>query len=266
MSDDRDILGRLSADDQTPPASDATPIPVRVEPDPRAAAEDALNRANEAAYEGDEVVREYETKYYGDTETKRKRMHAEELAGQVAGQVKERLSAYDWQPHAYATSGLTDEEKLWAALAHASFALTLGLIMISGGTAALALALIFVPLAIYLSFRDRSEFVARQAMQAFALQIVGTVGWLAIMVGGSILFALAIVVSAIASIVLIGIPFLIIFVVLFVVFVLLMVVAPLGLLGFSIVAAVNAYSGKDFRYPFIASWIDRQYNQPDTIL
>ena len=260
MSDDRDILGRLSADDPEPPASHSTPIPVQVEPDPRAAVEDALNRANEAAYASDDVVREYEEKYYGETETNDKRKRAEDLAGQV----KERLSGYDWQPHAYATSGLTDEEKLWAALAHASFVLTLGLSMISGGLG--ALLLVFVPLAIYLAFRDRSEFVARQAMQAFALQIVGTVGWLAIMLVGTIFFSLAIVVSAIASIVLIGIPFLIIFAVLFVVFILAMVVAPVGLLVFSILAAVNTYGGKDYRYPFIASWIDRQYNQPDVIL
>ena len=223
-----------------------------------------MNRANEAAYASDDVVREYEDKYYGETETRDKRKRAENLAGQVAGQVKERLSGYDWQPHAYATSGLTDEEKLWAALAHASFVLTLGLSMISGGLG--ALLLVFVPLAIYLAFRDRSEFVARQAMQAFALQIVGTVGWLGIMLVGSIFFSLAIVVSAIASIVLIGIPFLIIFVVLFVVFILAMVVAPVGLLVFSILAAISTYGGKDYRYPFIASWIDRQYNQPDVIL
>lgn len=264
MSDDRDILERLSAEDQEPPASDATPIPVRVEPDPRAAAEDALNRAKEAAYASDEVVREYEEKYYGNSETSDKRKRAEDLAGQVAGQVKERLSAYDWQPHAYEVSGLTDEEKLWAALAHASFVLTLGLSVISGGLG--ALLLVFAPLAIYLAFRDRSEFVARQAMQAFALQIIGTVGWLAIMLVGTIFFGLAIAVSAIASIVLIGIPFLIIFAVLFVVFVLVMVVAPLGLLVFSIIAAINTYGGKDYRYPFIASWIDRQFSQPDVIL
>jgi uncharacterized Tic20 family protein len=240
------------------PANDdsGTPVPVRVETDrAKDAGDDALRRANEAAQHSDDVVREYQERYYGDGETRRKRNRAETLANDV----KTQIGSYDWQPHAATISGLGEEEKLWAALAHASFLLTLGVGVISGGIG--SLLLLFVPLAIYFAYRDRSEFIAYHALQAFALQVVGTVGWAALLITGTIVLGIATFISALASIVLIGIPFLIVFALLFVVFALVMVVLPFGLAVFSAIAAFNTYTGKDYRYPVIATWIDRQSTQ-----
>jgi len=120
------------------------------------------------------------------------------------------------------------------------------------------LALVFVPLLIYAGFRDRSRFVAFHALQAFAAQVVGTIGWAVILIIGTLIFAVAIALAAIASIVLIGIPFLLLFIVLYVVFALAMLLLPLAIVILSIAGAVNTYSGRDFRYPVIAGWIERQ--------
>jgi len=258
MSEEQNILDRL-ANHSDEPISEATPIPIRVEKSKHEAT-DSLRQAEAAARENDEIVREYEERYYGSVETRRKRMRAEELAGEV----KHKLEGLDWQPHAYATQGLSEEEKGWSALAHASFLLTLGVGTITGGLG--ALLLLFAPLAIYYSFRDRSRFVAYQAMQAFALQVIATVGWLGVLIAGSIVFVLALVISGLAGIVLIGIPFLILFAVLFVVFLLVMIFVPLGMATFSIIAAINTYLGKDYRYPLIAKWLDRQVASGEHIL
>ncbi len=249
--EDKDRLDRLSS---APPETgdEGTPIPVRVETDPKAAAEESLRRADQETQQGRDVVREYQEKYYGaDSETARLRQRAEQLASGVAAQFHQ-----DWQPRSYSATALSEEERLWAALAHISALLTLGLAVVSGGWG--ALLLIFVPLAIYFSFRDRSDFVAFHALQAFAMQIIGTVGWLALLVVGTFVLGIGIAISALASVILVGIPFLILFVLLLIVFVLASLALPLGMVVFSILGAFNTYNGHDYRYPFIAKWIDQQ--------
>lgn len=260
MSEDRDILDRLSASSDHETNDDATPIPVRIERDPKAVAEAALRQAEEEARLGRDIVREYEEKYYHDGDTTRKRHRAEELAasGWQAGSRKaaEVLHKYDWRPHSRPMPGLSDEERLWAALAHLSALLTLAVAIITSGIA--VLVMIFVPLAIYFQWRDRSDFVAFHALQAFGMQLLGTVGWLVVMIAGVLTLSIGIIVSALASLLLVGIPFLIVFVLLLIAFILVMGVLPFVMLVFSSIAAYQTYGGKDYRYPFIASWIDRQ--------
>ncbi|NJL93281.1 MAG: DUF4870 domain-containing protein [Anaerolineae bacterium] len=73
-------------------------------------------------------------------------------------------------------ANLSDNERLWAALAHGSTVITIAVGVATGGIATLFALLI--PLGIYLAFRQRSEFVARHALQAFVAQVIGTVGLL----------------------------------------------------------------------------------------
>jgi uncharacterized membrane protein len=153
-------------------------------------------------------------------------------------------------------SGLTTEdERLWAALAHASLVLTL--IASVASAAALTPLLIFVPLVIYFCFRGRSESVSFHALQAFVMQLVATLGWVIALAVGVALLLIAIVASGILSFVLVGIPFLLLFILTLVLFVVAMVLA-LPVLGiYSLVAAVETYNGRDFRYVWVADWIDK---------
>ena len=256
MSDDNNILDRLNA---AQPGNnhedDGTPVPIRIDREPRETVEEALRRAEEEERHGRDIVEEYHEKYYGDSETAKRRSRAEELAGE-RGRVSEMFASVDWTPRSFPVDGLSDDERLWSALAHGSFILTFLAGMMTEGWG--GLLMVFVPLAIYFSFRDKSEFVAFHALQAFAAQLIGTVGWVAMLVTGVIILSLAIAISAVASVVLIGIPFLILFIILLIVFVLGMILVPFGIAILSLIGAINTYGGRDYRYPVIAKWIDRQ--------
>ncbi len=253
MSEQKDIIERLSRIARDLPETDdgATPVPIRIERTPQAVAEESLERAKEELSQGRDVVREYEEKYYGRGETARRRAQAERWAANGLGTLERSL-----RTRGESVRGLSDEERLWAALAHASALIMIGVAVVTGGWG--ALAMIFAPLAIYFAFREKSDFVAFHALQAFALQIVGTVGWLALLLVGVLVLGVAIAVSAVASVLLIGLPFLLIFVLLLVIFIPLTLALPFGMLIYAIIGAIQTYNGQNYRYPWIADWIDRQ--------
>jgi hypothetical protein len=123
-----------------------------------------------------------------------------------------------------------NDERLWAAIAHASILLNLL-------TAFLG---VITPLIIYLVYKDRSRYVAGQAMQAFVFQLVW---W----VGGGILVGLAWAAVALMSIVLVGL--------LCVPIAILVSLIPVAACIYGIVGALQAYEGRDFRYWLIADWV-----------
>jgi uncharacterized Tic20 family protein len=253
MNRDNDILHRLGARSPDDNSGAATSVPIRLEPDPRDVAQQALRRAAEKERLGRDIVREYEEKYHGTAATRSKRLRSEAPAKE---QRWHTIRQVDWRPRSVPLAGLSVDERLWAGIAHGSFLLTLLAAILMDGWA--ALAMVFVPLAIYFSYREKSDFVAFHALQAFAAQIVGTVGWAAFLVIGSIVFALAITIAGLASVVLVGIPFVILFSLLYVVFVMAMLAVPVGVFILALIGAVNTYNGRDLRYPMIARWIDRQ--------
>ena len=123
-----------------------------------------------------------------------------------------------------------NDERLWAAIAHASILLNLL-------TAFLG---VLAPLVIYLVYKDRSRYVAGQAMQAFVFQLVW---W----VGGGILVGLAWAAVALMSIVLVGL--------LCVPIAILVSLIPVAACIYGIVGALQAYEGREFRYWLIADWV-----------
>lgn len=149
--------------------------------------------------------------------------------------------------------GLTIEERRWAALAHASVLLTL--LAAIGSAGILALVTLFIPLGIYFHWRTRSDYVAFQALQAFTLQALGTVGWLLLLLGGTIVGVLLIAALAIT---LIGIPLLIVVIPALILFILATLAVPFGMIVYSLIAAFQTWNGVDYRLPRIARWIDRQ--------
>ncbi len=150
-------------------------------------------------------------------------------------------------------TGISDVERRWATIAHASVLLTLFVGLPSAGF--LTLITLFIPLGIYFYWRQKSEFVAFQALQAFTLQVLGTVGWLAILTVGMVVGALLLIILAITLVGLILYPIVIPAMILFA---LATFALPFGMVVYSIIAAMRTWQGVDYRLPRIGRWIDNQ--------
>jgi len=155
-----------------------------------------------------------------------------------------------------AAGAVSENERKWAALAHASTLLTAVVALASGGLG--VLLTMFVPLLIYFSYRKRSEYVAFHALQAFTIQLVGTIGWLALIVVGTIVGVALLFVSVILMIVLVGIVLAPIVILAYVLFVLASFLLPIGMVIYAMIAAVETWNGHNYRYPYIARWVEGQ--------
>lgn len=203
---------------------------------PRASGEnDRVSRLTANGDAVDSVVREYEERYHGPRDEKPKRREL---------------------PRSYSTLRVTDEEKLWAAVAHGSIWLTVVLSVFSVGT--LLPASVFIPLVIYFLFRKRSDYVAFHALQAFVLQLVGTIGALALLLVGGTVWLVGLFVALLAMAVLVGFILVPVWGVVGVVLALVIAVLPLAALLFGTIATIETYNGRDYRYPVLARWVDRQ--------
>ncbi len=155
--------------------------------------------------------------------------------------------------------GPSAEERRWAAIAHASSLLTLLVSLATVGIGGVFFVLI--PLAIYLSFRDKSEYVAFHAAQAVAIQLVGSVGLLLGLIAGALLVVLLWALVGLLSIILVGLVLIPVALVVTLALVLLALLAPFVLGGFSLVAAIQTGGGEDYDYPYIGrlvrSWLAR---------
>lgn len=192
-----------------------------------------VSRLSSAAMpeKGDELVHEYEMRY----------------------QEPRKLKA---KPRSYSTLNITDEEKLWASIAHASIWIT----MLTGFlTTGFGVPLtIFIPLIIYLMYRKKSDYVVFHAMQAFTLQAIATVGVLLLAVVGGVVWALGMIIAVLAVFVLAGIVLVPLWALVGLALLLVIFLAPLAALLLGTIAAVETYNRRDYRYPFISRWIDRQ--------
>ncbi|MFP4344083.1 MAG: DUF4870 domain-containing protein [Anaerolineales bacterium] len=126
-----------------------------------------------------------------------------------------------------------EDERLWAMLAHLSVLLNL-----VTGFLGVAAALV-----IYLIYRDRSRYVAYQALQAFLFQLIFWAG------GGVLIGAVWAVVGAL-SVVVIGILLVPLAILATVVFALMPIIAVV----YGVVGGIETNSGKDFRYWLVGDW------------
>lgn len=160
------------------------------------------------------------------------------------------------KPRSYGTLNVTDEERQWAAIAHASIWVTLfGGFMSAGFIVPMS---IFIPLVIYFMYRKRSDYVSFHALQAFVLQLLGTVGVLALAIVGGTAWVIGMVIALLAIFVLAGIVLVPLWGLIGIALALLIVAAPFAALLFGTIAAVQTYNRVDYRYPFVARWVDRQ--------
>lgn len=209
--------------------------------------------AGSGSEDGDSVVREYETRYrpaaYPGDAPARKR------GGGTFEGIFEKAKRRE-VPLSYSTMNLRDDEKLWAALAHASIWLSLVFGVFSSGT--LLPITVFVPLVIYFAFRGKSDYVSFHALQAFVLQLLATVGVAIVAAVFGVLWVIGLIVAGLSVLLLVGIVLLPVWLLVGVAFFAGTAVAPIvaGVLG--AIAAVEVYRGRDYQLPFIARWIDRQ--------
>jgi uncharacterized protein len=194
----------------------------------------------------DALVHEYERKYqnFRDNEGPSVRKTTDGTNGSQKAKKRPYTPIY--------SGDATENERLWAGIAHASVLLALLLGIPSGGLA--TLVTLFVPLMIYFYFREKSEFVAYHAMQAFALQVLGTVGWFAILVTGVLAAGLLMVLLAVTIVGLIVVPFVALAMILFVVA---SFALPIGMVVFGLIAAWESYQGHWYSVPYIGRWIDQ---------
>lgn len=183
----------------------------------------------------DPVVKEYEERYYGPPIATTKMRD---------------------KPRSYSTFRVTDEERLWAAVAHGSVWIT----FITGFlTAGFSVPVsVFIPLIIYFMFRKRSDYVAFHALQAFVLQLIGTLGALALLVIGGVAWVVGLIVALVAIAVLIGFVLVPVWGLVGIALLVVAIGLPFAMLLFGTIATIETYNGRDYRYPFVARWVDRQ--------
>lgn len=140
---------------------------------------------------------------------------------------------------------ITQDERLMAGLGHLSV-----LVPYAGFLA---------PLVLWITQKEKSRFVAYQALQAAALQVVMLLGWILGM-GCYFLafFSMIIMMPFVNEETWLGMP-----VAMFIAFLILMVMLLAeGLLAlYGIIAAVQIFRGKNFRYILIGRMLDRYLSQ-----
>jgi uncharacterized Tic20 family protein len=143
----------------------------------------------------------------------------------------------------------TSEERTWAALAHISAVVTLLLGVPTGGLG--GLLLVFIPFGIYLAYKDKSRYVTEQAAQAFALQIVATVGFFVAILVGVLVMVLAWVITGLLSVIVIGLILIPVAILLTFVIILIWLALPLAVGALSIIATIETGNGRDYSYPYL---------------
>jgi len=148
----------------------------------------------------------------------------------------------------------SDDERAWAAIAHASALVTVLFGVLTGG--ALCLVGPIVPLVIWLVFREKSKFVAYHALQATIFQalvviLTAVIGILGLVVVAAAWVGASALIAAVVGICLIPVALAL---------TLLWVAATLGLpvaaLVYACYGAYEVMEGRDFRYYLVGHWVD----------
>jgi len=134
----------------------------------------------------------------------------------------------------------TQDERTMAALAHASTLLNL----VTGFLG------IIVALVIWLSYRDRSPYVAFQALQSAVFQLIVLV----LTAVGAVVVAIAWTITGLLTAVVIGLCIVPIALALTVV----VVALPLAAIIYQLYAAIETYNGRDFEYWWVGNLVRQQ--------
>lgn len=242
------------------PNGEGVPIPPQVRRVEDIQRQDRLSDDYSEGYE-EEVIREYESRYNEPHRGRRSRLEAGSPYDEIGGTPPRYggRSAYPSVKAKRAFGEVTENERKWAALAHASTLLTA--LVALGSAGAGVLLTMFVPLLIYFGFRKRSQYVAFHALQAFTIQLIGTVGWVALILSGTLVWVALVVLSALLILALVGILLLPIVLILGPLFFVASLALPVGMVIYSVIATVQTWQGHDYKYPMIGRWVESQITE-----
>jgi uncharacterized Tic20 family protein len=167
---------------------------------------------------------------------------------------KRGMPEMDFEPHmAYSAIPIPSEssERNISALV---FAMPLLMVLFGALTAGFGVPLmLLITLIIYLSNKDRSEFIRQNTFEALKSQVIGTVGWIGAIVALSLLGVVATVVLAITIVGVLLIPFLWLAIA---AGIMATVAMPIWMVIFGAVGAFKALQGETYQYP-VPSFIRR---------
>jgi len=148
----------------------------------------------------------------------------------------------------------TTTEKKMAVLAHASILITFVVAATTGGIGVLAAMLL--PLFIWFIYRDSSAYVAFHALQATLFQLgIFVLTLLLSAVLGAVL-TIAWILTALLSIILVGLLLAPITLFLTILVGIVLAIIPLVSLAYGLVGAWEVYNSANFRYYWIADWLE----------
>lgn len=159
---------------------------------------------------------------------------------------------------------LLSQERFWASLAHAFSPLMIVLMFVGNGF--MWLGAIVLTAAIYLYWSDKSESVKMHARQALAAQLIGSLGWISILIGGTLAWVILLIISVLLILVLVGLLLLPLVALSYPLFILATFALPAGAALFGIVGAWETWQGRDFRYPRLADWLDKRFGATQQVI
>ena len=182
----------------------------------------------------------------------KRRDRREEMVGSVsskdaAGAIEGTLTKPPTRP--------ATEEWTTASLAHASILLTL-ILAFAGGVGAL-LGLV-IPLAIYSCYRERSHFIASHALQSLIYQGMGLLAYALVVAATVAAVTVAWTVSGLLSVVIVGFLLMPLALLITILMVILLLGLPMVWVGYGLYAAYRIYEGYNFRYWLLGEWVDRE--------
>ncbi len=174
---------------------------------------------------------------------------SDEIPVKVVGKNKQhRPAPEDKAPQTL--SQLLEEDRFWATLAHALGPIMMGLVIFTDSMAWL-LALMLTA-GIYFYHAGKSEFVRYHARQALVLQMMGTFGWLILLLSGVAIWVVALLISTALMLVLIGFILTPIVLVAGPILFLMSFLLPLSVILFGTIGAWETWHGREFHYPYLA--------------
>jgi uncharacterized Tic20 family protein len=112
---------------------------------------------------------------------------------------------------------------------------------------------------IYLNYRERSAYVARNALQATIFQLMMTVGAMLALTVGGVVWGIGLAIAALSVIALIGIVLLPLWIILGVAGIITLALAPVLMPFVATAAGLYALSGRTFHYPLMRRYFPQTY-------
>lgn len=111
---------------------------------------------------------------------------------------------------------------------------------------------------IYLSYRERSRFVAFHALQALVYQGAGVLIYLASVIVLALIVTVVWTITGLLSAVAIGFLFWPLALLVTVLMVLVLLLAPLAWVAYGLYTAYRVYQGEGVRYWLLGDWVERE--------